>query len=78
MDSDIANLKTFSLKQYPGNQFQLSSSVLKSKLFFDFSYNYIRLNKRVEEKEISSKSFSLFIGVVSLNQACFFLFAEYV
>lgn len=74
----IDNLKIFTLKEYPNNQFVICSQLNKSKIYFDCSNNFIRLNKKIEEKEISSRLFSFFIGVIEYKGLSFFLFAPYV
>ena len=49
----IDNLRCFTLKEYPNSQFLISSSLNQSRIFIDFPNQFIRLNKKIQIKEIS-------------------------
>ena len=75
------NLKTITLKIYKEHRYLLipsSQTKIKSKLFFDFENQVIKLNKKPLDKELSTQHFSFFLGVMEIENESFLLLVEEV
>ena len=73
------NLKAITLKIYSEHRYLLipsSQTKIKSKLFFDFENQVIKLNSKPPEKALSSQYYSFFLGVMEIQNESFLLLVE--